>query len=176
MKQNIVRVWRSAQLYIGFHRDQSGRKRDTAKVWPPKNANATIHSDPEAQEAFVVVKAADQEEPRDVQIKLRPDQIVLRRDPGTGWEGVVVDEFGLAVQVNGAWIRILPDGSVSREVEGDTTYLEADGAVLKKTQFAEAMMSGDGVELTRKTDTTIAAIRHDGVVAKSRNPEQIPGK
>lgn len=37
-------------------------------------------------------------------------------------------------------------------------------------------MSGDGVELTRKTDTTIAAIRHDGVVAKSRNPEQIPGK
>ncbi|WP_156916746.1 hypothetical protein [Leisingera aquimarina] len=98
---------------------------------------------------------------------------MLRRDPGAGWEGIVVEETGLSVQVNGTWIRILADGSVSREADGDTTYLEADGAVLKKTKFAEAMVSGDGVELTRRTDTTIAAIRHDGVIAKSRDAAQI---
>lgn len=172
MKKNIHRVWRAAQLYIGFHRDPSGRKRDTAKVWPPKNGNATLHSDPEEQEAFVVLKAADPKDPRDVQIKLRPNHIVLRRDPGAGWEGIVVEEAGLSVQVKGTWIRIRADGSVSREAEGDTTYLEADGAVLKKTTFAEAMVSGDGVELTRRTDTMIAAIRHDGVIAKSRDSGQ----
>jgi len=29
-----------------FHRDPQGRKCDVAKIWPPKNANATIHEDP----------------------------------------------------------------------------------------------------------------------------------
>lgn len=48
------------------------------------------------------------------------------------------------------------------------TYVESDGAVLKKTEFVDAMMSGDGVELSRRTPTTIAAICEDGVLAKSR--------
>lgn len=58
------KVWRSAQLFIGFHRDQNGIKRDVAKVWSPKNASATIHSDPTEQEAFVVVRRQMSRTPR----------------------------------------------------------------------------------------------------------------
>lgn len=170
---SLGRVWRSAKLYIGFHRDQQGNMRQVAKVWSPKNARATIHADPSKQEAFLVVEAADAEAPRDVQIKLRQEKIVLRRDPGTGWDGIIVEENGLSVSVNGMRIRISADGSVSREAEDGTTYLEADGAVLKKTKFVESMMSGDGVELTRRTETDIAAIRHDGVIAKARDTGRI---
>ncbi|WP_306115066.1 hypothetical protein [Roseovarius sp. MMSF_3305] len=169
VRRTALRVWKSAQLYIGFHRDRQGNPRSEAKVWPPKNGNATIHANPEEQEAFLVVKAADKTEPRDVQIKFRPDKIVLRRDPGISWEGIVVEEGLISVQVGGAWVRIKSDGSVAHERDGDMTYVESDGAVLKKTEFVEAMMSGDGVELSRRTPTTIAAIREDGVLAKSRS-------
>ncbi|MBW3245815.1 hypothetical protein KUV57_24595 [Epibacterium sp. DP7N7-1] len=170
----VARVWRSAQLLIGFHRDQNGKKRDVAKLWSPKNATAGINPDPSEQEAFVLVKSAHDTEPRDVQIKLRQDQIVLRRDEGLGWEGIIADDLGLTVSINGMRIEIKADGSVVRASDDGTTYLEADGSVLKKTETVEAMMSGDGVELTRRTDTTIAAIRHDGVIAKARDIQQIP--
>jgi hypothetical protein len=116
-----------------------------------------------------VVKAADRAGPRDVQVKLHPDNIVLRRDSGPSWEGVVVEDHMISVQVAGAWVRIRADGSVAHERDGDMTYVESDGAVLKKTEFVEAMMSGDGVELSRRTPTTIAAITEDGVLAKSRD-------
>lgn len=162
------RIWRSAQLYIGFHRDPSGRRRSEAKVWPPKNGNATLHDDPNEQEAFLVIKSADKSDPRDVQVKLHPDKIVLRRDEGFGWQGLVVEDGQISAQVNGTWIRIKSDGSVAHDLDGDMTFVEADGAVLKKTEFVEAQMSGDGVELSRRTKTSIAAIRHDGVVAKAR--------
>ena len=167
-KTPLARIWRSAQLYIGFHRDPQGNRRAEAKVWPPKNGNATIHSDPEQQEAFLVVSTIDKDRPRDVQIKLRPDKIVLRRDPDVSWEGVVVEDHMISVQVGGAWVRIKADGSVSHERGGDMTYVESDGSVLKKTEFVDAMMSGDGVELSRRTPTSIAAITEDGVLAKPR--------
>lgn len=169
VKQSVLRTWKSAQLYIGFHRDRQGNLRSEAKVWPPKNGSASIHANPEEQEAFLVVKAADKVEPRDVQIKFRPDKIVLRRDVGIGWEGIVVEDGLISVQVGGAWVRIKADGSVAHERDGDMTYVESDGAVLKKTEFVDAMMSGDGVELSRRTPTTIAAITEDGVLAKSRD-------
>jgi antitoxin VapB len=35
-------------------------------------------------------------------------------------------------------------------MDGDMTYVESDGSVLKKTEFVDAMMSGDGVELSRR--------------------------
>lgn len=173
MKQvtkSIERIWKSAQLYVGFHRDQKGNQRAEAKAWPPRNGNATIHPDPQEQEAFLVLKAADKSAHRDVQIKLRPDKIVLRRDPDPdpGWEGVMIDDQMISIQVNGSWIRIKPDGSVTHERDGDMTYVEADGAVLKKTEFVDAMISGDGVNLSRRTPTTIASITEDGVLAKSR--------
>ena len=165
---SIRQTWRSAQLYIGFHRDQKGVKRQQPKVWPPKNANATIHSDPTEQETFVVVRSAGDETEQDVQIKLRPDKIVLRRDQEDAWTGILVTDQSVSVVVNDIAIRINPDGSITREEEGDTTWVEADGSVLKKTEFVEASMSGDGVELRRRTPDGIAAIESDGVISKSR--------
>ena len=165
---DIRQTWRSAQLYIGFHRDQKGAKRSQPKVWPPKNANATIHSDPTEQEAFVVVKSAAGDVDQDVQIKLRPDKIVLRRDYEQAWNGVLVTDHSVSVAVAGISIRINHDGSITREDGNDTTWVEADGSVLKKTEFVEASMSGDGVELTRRTPDSIAAIQSDGLVAKAR--------
>ena len=163
------RLWRSAQLYIGFHTDQRGNVRNQPKVWPPKNANATIHSDPKVQEAFLEVRADDRAKTRDVQIRLQQDKIVLRRDnDDAGWEGIVVEDDSVAVRVNGTWVRIKPDGAITRETDGDTTFIEADGSVLKKTEYVDAMMSGDGVELSRRTPDAIAAITEDGVVARSK--------
>ena len=168
LSEGLNRTWRAAQMYIGFHKDQSGNQRDAAKVWPPKNGNASIHRDPAEQEAFVVVKASDQTENGDVQIKLRPDQIVIRRDPAQGWQGIMADDYGITVQVNGARIRIKADGSVSQTSEKGLTAIEADGSVIKVTEGVEAMMSGDGVELSRRTASDFAAIRTDGVISKAR--------
>ena len=163
------RLWKSAQLYIGFHTDQQGNVRNQPKVWPPKNANATIHSDPKIQEAFLEVRAEDRSTTRDVQIKLQPDKIVLRRDSDIGWEGIVVEDDSVAIRVNGAWVRIKVDGAITRQTDDDTTYIEADGSILKMTEYVEAMMSGDGVKLSRRTPDNIAAITEDGVVARSKD-------
>lgn len=62
-------------------------------------------------------------------------------------------------------MRTKSDGSVQHERDGDMIYVESDRAVLKKTEFVEAMMSGDEVELSSRTPTTITAIRKDGVLA-----------
>lgn len=168
LSESLSRTWRSAQMYIGFHKDQSGNQRDAAKLWPPKNGNASIHRDPAEQEAFVVVKASDQTENGDVQIKLRPDQIVVRRDPAQGWQGIMAYDHEVVVLVNGARIRIKADGSVSHVRDGGLTSIEADGSVIKVTEGVEAMMSGDGVELSRRTVSDFAAIRTDGVISKAR--------
>lgn len=168
-KRSLHRVWKSVQLYIGFHRDQRGNPRDQAKVWPPKNANATIHANPEDQEAFLIVKSADQNASRDVQLKLHPDQIIVRREEGMGWRGIIIEDDKISVQVNGSWVRISANGAIAQDIDGDRTFVEPDGSVLKMTEFVEAHMSSDGVELSRRTDTSIAAIRHDGVVAKARD-------
>lgn len=159
----VRRTWKSAQLYIGFHRDLEGKKREESK-----NANATIHSDPTEQEAFVVVKSLDGDAAQDVQIKLRPDKIVLRRDYEDAWNGVLVTDHSVTVAVAGISIRINHDGSITRIDGTDTTFVEADGSVLKKTEFVEATMSGDGVDLARRTPDNISAISRDGVLSKGR--------
>ena len=61
------------------------------------------------------------------------------------------------------------DGTITRETDDDTTYIKADGSVLKMTEYVEAVMSGDGVELSRRTHDNIAAISEDGVIAKGRD-------
>lgn len=167
--QKARRIWKSAQLYIGFHTDQRGNVREQPKVWPPQNAKASIHPDETQQEVFLQLAAEDEKQGRDVQIKLRPAQIVLRRDQGTAWEGIVIDEDNIAVRVNDVRILIKHDGSVSHHDVNATTYIEQDGAVLKKTEFVDALMSGDGIELSRRTDDSIAAITEEGVVAKARD-------
>ena len=162
-----MRIWKAVQLFVAFHKDQKRKDRETPYLWPPTGARASVtDKDDSAQETFVLVKGEG--DARDVQIKLRPDKIVLRRDPDVSWEGVVVEDHMISVQVGGAWVRIKADGSVSHERGGDMTYVESDGSVLKKTEFVDAMMSGDGVELSRRTPTSIAAITEDGVLAKPR--------
>ncbi len=52
----VRRVWKSAQMYIAFHKDQSNRQRKEPKLWPPKNGSASLHGDTAEQEAIVVVK------------------------------------------------------------------------------------------------------------------------
>jgi hypothetical protein len=162
------RVWKSAQLYIGFHRDPEGKMRNEPRVWPPKNANASIHSDPDEQETFVILKSAEGNAENDIQIKLRPDMIVLRRDAKDAWEGVIINEFAVTVKVGGVSIRVNHDGSITREDGDSTTWVEADGGVLKKTEFVEASMSSDGTELTRRTPDNLTAITHDGFLSKDR--------
>ena len=109
------RVWKSAQMFVGFHTDQKGKPRTQPKLWPPKNGSASIHGDPSAQEAIVVVKAADPDEVQDVQIKLHPNRIVVRRDADAWWQGVAVDEHTVTVRMaDNTIIEIRHDGSVKR--------------------------------------------------------------
>ncbi len=168
LTKSMHRVWKSAQLYIGFHRDPEGKRRDAPKVWPPKNARATIHNDPAEQEVFVMLKSVNGDDAQDVQIKLRPDMIVLRRDCCDAWDGIIADQYSVKVKVGGVSIRVNYDGSIAREDEASTTWVEADGGVLKKTEFVEAAMSPDGSELTRRTPDNLTAITQSGLVSKDR--------
>lgn len=93
-----------------------------------------------------MVKSAQGDQDQDVQIKLRPDKIVLPRDFQDAWNGVLVTEHAISVAVAGTSIRINHDGSITRENDTDTTWVEADGSVLKKTEFAEASISADGMD------------------------------
>ncbi|WP_299951703.1 hypothetical protein [uncultured Ruegeria sp.] len=168
-EKTIRRVWKSAQMFVGFHTDQKGKPRAQPKLWPPKNGSASIHSDPDAQEAIVVVKAADAVAAQDVQIKLHPNRIVVRRDADMWWQGVAVDEHCVTVRMaDNTIIEIRHDGSVKRRSEEDETHVEADGSIFKFTEFAEAHMTGDGVEMTRRTEDRIATIMADGVVDRAR--------
>jgi len=164
----VRQTWKSAQLYIGFHVDPQGKKRQIPKVWPPKNANATIHNDPTEQEAFVVVKNVTGDAARDVQIKLHPEQIVLRRGSDDAWKGILVTEHSVTVAVAGISIKIDYNGTITREDGSDTTWIEANGSVLKETEFVVATMSGDGVDLARRTSDSIAVISETGVLSKAR--------
>ncbi|WP_171181160.1 hypothetical protein [Ruegeria sp. HKCCD8929] len=166
----LYKVWKSAQLLIGFHRDRKGRARDKAKVWSPSNGRARLHADPEQQETFIQVEAESGQSDQDVQIKLRQDQIALRRDGDIGWQGIVLSEHTVAVRTaDGAWIKIDADGSVTRQTEFDETTIEADGSVTKRTEYTDAFMSPDGVELARNTPDNVAMITALGVVCKPHN-------
>ncbi|WP_415400928.1 hypothetical protein [Tateyamaria sp. SN3-11] len=168
LTKSLHRVWKSAQLYIGFHHDPEGRARKEPHVWPPKNGRATIHEDPDEQEAFVVLKSAEGDAAQDVQIKLRPDVIVLRRDHNEAWEGVVVDPFTVSVKIGGVSIRINYDGSITRDDGGSTTWVEADGGILKKTEFVDAAMSADGTELLLRTPDNLTAITGSGLISRDQ--------
>ncbi len=163
------RVWKSAQLYIGFHKDRDGKRREKAHVWRPQDGAASIHDDPSEKEAFLVLRAADKDAGEDVQIKLRPDQIVVRRSSGVYWQGIQITEHAVLIRTaDDALIKLQADGSVTRQTESDETTVEINGSVFKRTEYTEAYMSGDGVEMSRKTPNHIAAISEDGVISKAR--------
>ena len=115
-----------------------------------------------------MLRSADGDADQDVQIKLRPDMVVLRRDYDGGWEGIIANAHSVAVKVGGVSIRINHDGSITREDGDSTTWVEADGGVLKKTEFVEAAVSSDGMEMTRRTPDNLTAITPRGLLSKDR--------
>lgn len=163
------RVWKSAQMYLAFHKDQNKRQRKEPKLWPPKNGSASLHGDTTEQETVVVVKSADPAQTRDVEIKMQPNRIVMRREAAMWWQAVAVYDDAVAVRMpDGLVIEIRHDGSVKRRSTEDETHVEADGSIIKWTPHAESTMTGDGIEMSRRTEGRIAAITHDGVVDRAR--------
>lgn len=160
------RIWKSVQLMIAFHKDpQTNMPRKFPKIWNPKGAKAGLQNKPDDQEAFALLKS-DATETGDVQIKFHPSQVILRRDPTIGWDGVSVDETEVIVRVGGIHVRIGHDGSVKRTNGNDTTFVEADGAIVQFTEFAEIMISPDGQHMSRKTPYSITAVSDDGVLQR----------
>ena len=86
-------------MYVGFHTDQKGKPRTQPKLWSLKNGNASIHNDATVHEAIVVVRTADSEASQDVQIKLHPNRIVVRRETDMRWQGVAVDEHSVTIRM-----------------------------------------------------------------------------
>lgn len=162
------RVWKSAQLCVGFHKDSSGRHRKSPLLWNPKDGKASLYSNPSQQESFVLLKSAEGNNQTDVQIRMRPDSIEMTRGYQGAWHAVAVDEFAVTVEVAGIQIRIGHDGSVTREDASGTIWLEADGGVLKKSNTVEASISGDGMELTRRTAHNLSVIAEQGVLSRQR--------
>lgn len=161
-----TRIWKSAQLFIGFHKDTNGQHREEPKLWPPKHARATIHADETKQEAFVVVQGCNDIE--EVQVKFRPDKIVIRRDERSAWHGIIAQEHAVSVVAGDTTITIGPDGSVTRSCRDGVTDIGADGSILKRSANVTATISGDGIEIARRTDEGLAAIKRDGVVMKAK--------
>lgn len=166
----IRAAWRSAQLLIAFHKTRKREKRDEPLMWRPKDATAFIPGDPEDREAFIDVKGTG--DARDVQIKMHPDKLILRRDESEpGWTGIVADHHEVRVRVGDTWITVRADGSVCRQVEDaeDKAWIEADGAFMRIGSDTEIVVSGDGPQLSRRTECQIDAITADGFVQKKRN-------
>ena len=167
----IKSAWKSAQLLIAFHSDPDGVRRDEPRLWRPKNANASLPDDPKQKEAFVVVRGHG--DAGDVQIKMHPGKIILRRDDGTlGWTGIQADHHGVSVLVGNVWIAVQADGSIKRQVDGDTdatSWVEADGSFIRIAPEAQIVVSGDGSQLSRRTDYQLDTITADGVVSRRRN-------
>lgn len=165
------RVWRSVRLFVAFHKDKQKRTRRFPYLWPPNDGQASVtDKDKDGQEAFIQVRAADSSS-RDVQIKVRPDKIILRRDDGPWWSGIIVTDDAVAVRVQDKWIEVRYDGSVKSSQEGETTFLDADGTIFRYTDLAEIMVSPNGENISRRTPTGITAITPTGLVVKERKQD-----
>lgn len=162
------RVWKSAQLCVGFHKDRDGRPRRAPHLWTPKDGRASLYSNPNEQESFVLLKSTEGNSQTDVQIRMRPDAIEMTRSYQGAWDTVTADEFTITVEVAGIQIRIGHDGTVTREDQAGTTWIEASGGVLKKSESVEASISSDGMELTRRTPDNLSVIAEQGVLSRQR--------
>jgi hypothetical protein len=169
-------VWERAQMLIAFHRDPERRMRAAPFLWPPKGAAAGLTADPADREAFVHLRGSDPAD--DVQLKLRPNAIVARREPGRGWSGVEIDEHSVRVLVGEVWIEVGVDGTVRREAAqgAHTTFLENDGSIVRLCENAEIFVSGDGARMTRRTDERIDVVTADGVLSAPRKNNGVGDK
>ena len=172
----VKSLWRSAQLLLAFHKTKEGAPRNEPVMWRPNDATARLPDDPEDKEAFINVRGDG--DAHDVQIKMHPDKLVLRRDPdeAVGWTGIVADHHEVAVKIGEAWIKVRADGSVQRQVEGaeDTAWLESDGGYRRLGPETEIEVSGDGSRLHRRTGDHTDAITPTGVA--SHRKRQLRGE
>ncbi|MDO5757198.1 MAG: hypothetical protein Q4P24_06730 [Rhodobacterales bacterium] len=163
----IASAWKSAQLLIAFHKDQDGGKRAEPRLWSPKNNVAGVTGDPKSKEAFIDLRG--QGDAGDVQIKLHSDNIILRRDKDTaGWTGIQADHHSVSVLVGTVWVTVNGDGSITRRVdgqEGDTSWIEADGAFIRIAPDMHLEVAGDGSRMSRRTDYRVDAISAEGVLS-----------
>jgi hypothetical protein len=163
-------IWKSAKLLIAFYRDKNQRKRRIPYLWGAKGAEAGITDrDKSDQETFVLIE--DAKGARDIQIKFRPEHIVIRRDAGDYWHGLVITDHSIKARVAGRIIEIGHDGSVKSisadDTESDKTIVEADGTVFKWTDLAEIIISGDGAEVSHRQPDQITAITPRGTITKA---------
>lgn len=157
--------WKSAELLIAFHKNRDKSKRSEPYLWRAKNAFARLLAKPEDQEAFILLKGEGDQE--DVQIKLHPDKIVVRRDQVLGWSGIFIDPDFIRVKVDDMWIRINADGSVvAQRGDLETTYLEGDGSIIKVNPHSEIMVSRDGSSMSRRTEDQFDAFTENGFMSK----------
>ncbi|ABI93376.1 hypothetical protein [Roseobacter denitrificans] len=163
----IRAVWKTAELMIAFHKNKKKERRDEPYLWRPKDAIARLLSKPEDQEAFIVLKG--HEDAADVQIKLHPDKMIIRRDHVLGWSGIVIDDHSVKVLVDDDWIRIDHDGAVKIERDAETTYLEGDGSIIRTSPDAEIMISSDGQSMSRRTGEQLDAFTPEGFISRKRS-------
>lgn len=169
---NLKSAWKSAQLLVAFHQSRSGRQREKPRLWTPKNGVVGVTDDTAAKESYVVVRGSGNA--RDVVIKLQPDKITLHREASAlGWADIRADHHSVSVLVGDVWITVQADGSIKREIEGqayDASWLEADGSFIRVSPELQIVVSSDGSELSRRTDTRFDGITADGVVSRRKPP------
>ena len=162
-----MRIWKAVQLFVAFHRDKQHKPRRFPYLWPPADGRAAVTDRAEnGQEVFILVKGDGSA--RDVQIKVWPEKIVLRRADDAGWSGLVVTDHSVAVRIAGRWVEVRHDGSVksSGELDDDITILDADGSIYRWTDLAEIIVSPDGSNISRRSPEGISAITPKGVVVR----------
>ena len=161
-------------MLIAFYRDPKRRQRAVPFLWPPNGAAAGLKADPADREAFVHLRGTDPT--NDVQLKLGPNAIVARREPGRGWSGIKIEDHTVRVLVSEVWIEIGPDGGVRRETVqgGKTTFVEGDGAIIQLSEDAEVFVSGSGERMTRRTKDRIDVVTADGVLSGPRTKGREP--
>lgn len=155
-------------MFIAFHFDPARKKRAEPYLWPPKNAAAGLRSDVGDQETFVHMRGAEKAD--DVQLKLRANAIIARRDPGKGWSGVEINDHSVRVLVGDVWITIDPMGTVKREADdgASTTFLEFDGSIIQLTEEAQVCVSADGEKISRRTADRLDVVTGDGIMSTPR--------
>ena len=161
-------LWRSVRLVVRLFRDPDGNPRKSAKDWSPKNGHAGIHRDSTKQQTQVLIESANRDRSADVRFTCGSDRLALYRNQNEGWREVSVGDGHVEVEAGKFRVRITDDGALSVTTQTATTYIEADGAILKLAGDDRFTISADGAEMYSKTPERIAAIKPDGVLCKDK--------
>lgn len=160
-------IFKSAKLMIAFYRDRDGKKLEKPFVWEGKKPGVSIaKKDLSEQESFLLVEG--EEGSRDVEVRLHPEKIILTRDPGDFWTGIVLDEGSIKIAVGGRMVEVAPDGAVKVRDDkqpGVVGSIEADGAVYRLASDGQIFVSADGGCVSVETEERLSRLTPDGVVS-----------